>query len=121
MKRKYEAMIVLDTKGKEESAEQLVSQISQDMEKAGLKLEQIDHLGKRKFPTAPRHVEGGHFVSIQFQGDTAGPGRNPRQAEAERKRLSAILPAPRLIAERFRKQRTPESANQSPCHAQSSD
>ena len=72
MKRKYEAMIVLDTKGKEESAEQLVSQISQEMEKAGLMLEQIDHLGKRKFPTAPRHVEGGHFVSIQFQGDTAG-------------------------------------------------
>jgi len=71
MTRKYEAMIVLDTKGKEESAEQLVSQISHDMEKAGMKLEQIDQLGKRKFPTAPRHVESGYFVSIQFESDTA--------------------------------------------------
>ena len=42
MNRKYEALIVLDTKGKEETVDSLVSTISKDMEKAGLKLEQID-------------------------------------------------------------------------------
>ena len=40
-----------------------------DMEKSGLKLEQIDNMGKRKFPFNPRHVEAGHFVKIQFKGE----------------------------------------------------
>ncbi|MFO1483083.1 MAG: 30S ribosomal protein S6 [Verrucomicrobiaceae bacterium] len=71
MTRNYEALIVLDTKGKEESVDSLVSTISKDMEKSGLKLEQIDNLGKRKFPFNPRHVEAGHFVKIQFAGDSS--------------------------------------------------
>jgi small subunit ribosomal protein S6 len=70
MKRKYQAMIVLDLKGKEESVEQLVGGISREMEKSGLKLEQIDQIGKRKFPFNPRHVEAGYFVSIQFEAET---------------------------------------------------
>ncbi len=69
MTRNYEALIVLDTKGKEETVDSLVSAISKDMEKSGLKLEQIDNLGKRKFPFNPRHVEAGHFVKIQFTGE----------------------------------------------------
>ncbi|MCX6851772.1 MAG: 30S ribosomal protein S6 [Verrucomicrobia bacterium] len=71
MNRKYEALIVLDTKGKEETVDSLVSTISKDMEKSGLKLEQIDNMGKRKFPFNPRHVEGGHFINIQFTGAPA--------------------------------------------------
>lgn len=71
MKRKYEAMIVLDMKGKEESVEQLVSGIGRDMETAGAKLEQIDHHGKRKFPYNPRHVESGYFVNFQIEADNA--------------------------------------------------
>lgn len=63
-------MIVLDLKGKEESVETLVSDISREMEKSGLKLEQIDHMGKRKFPFNPRHVEAGYFVNIQFEAET---------------------------------------------------
>jgi small subunit ribosomal protein S6 len=71
MKRKYEALIVLDTKGKEETVDQLVSTVSKEMETAGLKLQQIDNMGKRKFPFNPRHVEGGHFINIQFEGEAA--------------------------------------------------
>ncbi|MEQ1749742.1 MAG: 30S ribosomal protein S6 [Prosthecobacter sp.] len=69
MKRKYEAMIVLDMKGKEESVEQLVAGISRDFETSGAKLEQIDHLGKRQFPFSPRHVTSGYFVNFQIEAD----------------------------------------------------
>jgi small subunit ribosomal protein S6 len=69
MKRKYEALIVLDTKGKEETVDQLVKVVSKDMETAGLKLQQIDNMGKRKFPFNPRHVEGGHFINFQIEGE----------------------------------------------------
>lgn len=71
MKRKYEAMIVLDMKGKEETVEQLVSGIGRDMESSGAKLEQIDKIGKRKFPFNPRHVESGYFVNFQIEADGA--------------------------------------------------
>ena len=71
MKRKYEAMIVFDTKGKEEGIDTLVSSVSKEMEKAGARLEQIDNLGKRQFPFNPRHVEAGTFVNIQFEAESA--------------------------------------------------
>lgn len=71
MKRKYEAMIVLDTKGKEEGIDTLVGVVSKEIEKAGGKLEQIDNLGKRQFPFSPRHVTGGHFVNFHFQAESS--------------------------------------------------
>ncbi|MGA1181687.1 MAG: 30S ribosomal protein S6 [Marivivens sp.] len=69
MKRKYDAMIVLDMKGKEETVEQLVSGLGREMELSGAKLEEIDHLGKRKFPYSPRHVESGYFVNFKIEAD----------------------------------------------------
>ncbi|MBL9131815.1 MAG: 30S ribosomal protein S6 [Verrucomicrobiaceae bacterium] len=71
MKRQYEALIVLDTKGKEESVDQILGTVSKEMETAGLKLKQIDNMGKRKFPFNPRHVEAGTFINIQFEGEPA--------------------------------------------------
>ncbi|HEY1081172.1 MAG TPA: 30S ribosomal protein S6 [Prosthecobacter sp.] len=71
MKRNYEAMIVLDLKGKEESVEQLISGIGREMEKSGAKLEQIDKVGLRKFPFNPRHVESGYFVNFKIEADGA--------------------------------------------------
>lgn len=69
MSRKYEAMIVLDMKGKEDSVETLVSQLSREFEQTGAKLEQVDNLGKRKFPYAPRHVDSGYFVNFLFESE----------------------------------------------------
>ncbi len=71
MKRQYEALIVLDTKGKEETVEQLVSTVSKDLENAGLKVKQIDNLGKRKFPFNPRHVEAGTFIQFHCEGESS--------------------------------------------------
>ena len=64
-------MIVLDMKGKEETVEQLVSGLGREMELSGAKLEEIDHLGKRKFPYSPRHVESGYFVNFKIEADNA--------------------------------------------------
>jgi small subunit ribosomal protein S6 len=69
MKRNYEALIVLDLKGKEDNVETLVSNIGKDFEKAGAKLEQIDQLGKRDFPYSPRHVTSGYFVKYHLNAD----------------------------------------------------
>jgi len=79
MSRKYEAMIVLDMKGKEENVETLVSQLGREFEQNGAKLEQVDNLGKKKFPYAPRHVESGYYISFQFEA--APEAINPLQTK----------------------------------------
>lgn len=71
MSRKYEAMIVLDMKGKEDTVETLVGQIGREFEQSGAKLEQVDNLGKKKFPSAPNHVESGYFVNYLFEAEPA--------------------------------------------------
>jgi len=71
MKNNYEALIVLDLKGKEESVETLVSSIGKDFEKAGAKLEQIDRLGKRDFPYSPRHVTSGFYVKYHVSAESS--------------------------------------------------
>jgi small subunit ribosomal protein S6 len=70
--KNYEAMIVLDTKGKEESVDTLVTGVKAEIEKSGGKVEKVETLGKKKFPYAPRHVEGGWFINIFFQSEVAG-------------------------------------------------
>ncbi|MDH4476712.1 MAG: 30S ribosomal protein S6 [Verrucomicrobiaceae bacterium] len=69
MTRKYEATIVLDTKGKEQSIEELVGQISKTLETSGARLEQVDQMGKREFPFSPRHVTHGYFVNVKFEAE----------------------------------------------------
>ncbi len=69
MTRKYEATIVLDTKGKEETIEELVGQISKTLETSGARLEQVDQMGRREFPFSPRHVTHGYFVNVQFEAE----------------------------------------------------
>lgn len=71
MSRQYDAIIVLDMKGKEENVETLVSQLSQEFEAAGAKLTQVDNMGKKKFPSAPRHVDSGYYINFQFESEPA--------------------------------------------------
>jgi len=71
MSRKYEATIVIDAKGKDEGVDAIVGQITREFEKSGVKLGQIENLGKKKFPTAPRHVTGGFYVNLNFEAEPA--------------------------------------------------
>lgn len=71
MSRKYEATVVIDTKGKEDTIDTIVSQITREFESNGAKLEQVDNLGKKKFQFAPRHVEGGFYLHFQFTAEPA--------------------------------------------------
>ena len=47
MNRKYEGLIVLNTKGKEDSVDELVGAVAKEMEAAGAKLDEIKQMGRR--------------------------------------------------------------------------
>jgi small subunit ribosomal protein S6 len=69
MKRKYEGLIILNAKGKDESIENMISSVGNEMESEGAKLEQIDHIGKRKFPYNARNLDEGFYVNYIFEAE----------------------------------------------------
>lgn len=72
MKRKYEGVIVLDVRGKEEAIDEMVSGIGQEIEGTGAKLEQIDQLGKKEFAYNARHLAEGFYVNYMFEAEADG-------------------------------------------------
>ena len=69
MSRKYEGLIILNTKGNEDSVDELVGAVAKEMEESGAKLDEIQQLGRRKFAYNARHLEGGHYVNYIFEAD----------------------------------------------------
>ncbi len=67
MKRKYEGLIVLDTRGKEDTVDTIVSKIGREIELEGATLEQIDHLGKKKFPYGSKKLTEGYYVNYHIE------------------------------------------------------
>ncbi len=69
MKRRYEGIIVLNTKGKEETPEALFEAVSRELEEEGAMIGDVEHLGRREFAYNARHLEAGHYVKFGFEAD----------------------------------------------------
>ena len=68
MSRKYQGLIVLNTKSLEGTVDELVSAIGKDFEAEGAKLDKITQIGRRQFVYNARHLESGHYVNYVFDG-----------------------------------------------------
>lgn len=75
MSRKYEGLIVLNTKGMEGSVDDLVSSVAKELEAEGAKLDEVQQLGRRKFAYNARHLEAGHYVNYIFEAEPAAIDR----------------------------------------------
>ena len=71
MNRKYDGLIILNTKGNEDSVDELVGAVAKEMEEEGAKLDEIKQMGRRKFAYNARHLEGGHYVNYVFEADSS--------------------------------------------------
>ncbi len=69
MSNKYEGLIVLKTQGVEQSVEEMISSIGQEIEAEGAKLDSVDDLGRRKFAYTSQKREGGQYVNFTFQAE----------------------------------------------------
>ena len=70
MSRKYQGLIILNTKSLEGTVDDLVSSISKEIEAEGAKVEKIVNMGRRQFAYNSNHLEAGHYVNYIFQGAT---------------------------------------------------
>jgi small subunit ribosomal protein S6 len=67
MTRKYEGIIVLNTRGKEESIDDMIGDVGRTLESEGAKLEQIDRMGKKRLAYTPRKMDAGYYVNFFFE------------------------------------------------------
>ena len=75
MSRKYEGLIVLNTKGKEAEIDELVGLVAKEMEAEGATLEEIEQLGRKTFAYESDHVDGGHFINVTFNAEVESLGK----------------------------------------------
>ena len=66
MSRKYEGLVVLDTKGKEGSVDEFVSEVGKVIEANGATLDEVKQLGRKEFAYNARQIQGGVYVNYFF-------------------------------------------------------
>lgn len=69
MKNRYEGLLVLNTKGTEETVKDLIDRLEGDFKKEGAKVEQVQKMEKRQFSYAAGALDAGHFVNFIFEGE----------------------------------------------------
>lgn len=68
MSRKYQGLIIFNTKSLEGTVDELVSSVSKDLEAAGAKVGKINQIGRRQFAYESNHLESGHYVQYDIEG-----------------------------------------------------
>jgi small subunit ribosomal protein S6 len=68
MSRKYQGLIVLNTKSLEGTVDELVASVSKELQGEGAKIEKVAQLGRRTFAYNARKLESGHYVNYTFAG-----------------------------------------------------
>lgn len=71
MSRKYQGLIVLNTKALEGTIEDLVSTVAKEIESEGAKISNIEQLGRRQFAYPSNHLDGGHYVSYELDSEAS--------------------------------------------------
>jgi small subunit ribosomal protein S6 len=62
--RRYEILLVLNTKGKEESANDLIEAVEKQLKTAKVEVEQVQRLEKRQFAYTSHKQTSGYYVNV---------------------------------------------------------
>jgi small subunit ribosomal protein S6 len=69
MKNRYEALIVLNTQGKEDTVKEIVDRLEGEFQKEGAEIEQVQKMDKRQFSYVSGPLDAGFFVNFVFHAD----------------------------------------------------
>jgi len=69
MKNRYEALLVLNTQGKEDTVKDIVDRLESELKKEGAEIEQVQKMDKRQFSYQAGELDAGHFVNFIFHAD----------------------------------------------------
>jgi small subunit ribosomal protein S6 len=69
MKKRYEALLVVNAQGKEDSVHDIVDRLESEFKKEGADIEQVQKMDKRQFSYAAGALDSGFYVNFVFQAD----------------------------------------------------
>ena len=70
MNNRYEALLVLNTQGKEDTVKDVVDRLEAEFQKEGAEIEQVQKMDKRQFSYVAGELDAGHFVNFVFHADS---------------------------------------------------
>jgi small subunit ribosomal protein S6 len=69
MKNRYEGLLILNVKGTEDSAKEIVERLEKDFTKEGAKVEQVQKMDRRQFSYAAGELDSGYYVNFIFEAE----------------------------------------------------
>src|SRR5438067_10937461 len=69
MMNRYEALLVLNTQGKDDTVKDAVDRLESEFEKEGSKIEQVQKMDKRQFSYQARELDSEFYVNFVFEAD----------------------------------------------------
>src|SRR3954466_9480172 len=70
MKNRYEALLVLNTQGREDTVKDIVDRLESEFQKEGAEIEQVQKMDKRPFSYVAGPLDSGFYVNFVFQADS---------------------------------------------------
>jgi len=69
MKNRYEALLILNTQGREDSVKDIVDRLESEFQKEGAEIEQVQKMDKRQFSYVAGPLDSGFYVNFVFHAD----------------------------------------------------
>src|SRR5882672_10742781 len=69
MKNRYEALIVLNAQGREETVKEIIDRLESEFQQEGAQIEQVQKMDKRQFSYASGPLNAGFYVNFVFHAD----------------------------------------------------
>ena len=69
MKNRYEALLVLNTMGKDDNLKDIVDRLESEFQKEGAQVEQVQKMDRRQFSYAAGELDAGYYVNFIFHAE----------------------------------------------------
>ena len=69
MNRRYEALLVLNAQGKDDTVREIIERLESDFQKEGAQVEQVQKMDKRQFSYVAGPLDSGYYVNFIFSAD----------------------------------------------------
>jgi small subunit ribosomal protein S6 len=74
-KHRYEGLLVLNVKGKEDGAQKVIERIEKDFKAEGCEIESVQKMDNRHFSYVAGKLDSGFFVNFVFAGEATALDR----------------------------------------------
>ena len=75
MNHRYEGLLILNVKGKEDSAQKIIERLEKEFAHEGATVESVQKMDQRHFSYAPGKLDSGYFVNFVFACEPAALDR----------------------------------------------